>query len=345
MAWQFQFETFVKYEKNISWKNFTPKANEQVNDAISDIQTRRRQKMRTSDDVAGPCVSFKHTYTNPKGNNEWTLYTLDLQQMVQWQTRDSVKSSRNIRKVNAFWTSDRRIKFEWVRENFCSEQYTPEQQTTPRLFPSWMPDATETPPAKAPPPILKFHQALGDTQAMGFQVEDDHATGSEDSWQTSDFVFVKDTIPETISDTISETPLQTDTIPEPLRTSGAYTRMADGKWVRTVKQHDNNDVGTTVDQVLVMGPSGNINVSGRSPQPGSQPRAYYTGLAYLPMWHTNVPWSNSFPSHCNGCNWAWNGCNWASVEWLAGGEDDVTDDSGAQTAWSWSTVHGAEYSK
>ena len=299
--------------------------------------------MRTSDDIAGPCVIFTHTYRNPNGDNEWTEYKLDLQQMVQWQTGDSVKSSRNIRKVNGFWTSDPRVKFEWGRENFCSEQYTPEQQTTPRLFPSSMPDATETPPAKAQPPILKFHQALGDTQAMGFQVEGDDATGSEDSCQISDWLVITDTNPETISDTISETPLQTDTIPEPLRTS--EWRISDGKWVRTVKQHDNNDVGTTVDQVPVMGRSGNMNVSGRSPQPGSQPRSYYTGLAYLPMWHANVEWPNSFPSPWNGCNWAWNGCNWASVEWWAGGEDDTTDDPGAQTAWSWCKVRGAEYSK
>ena len=153
--------------------------------------------MRTSDDVVGPRVTFFHTYKNPKGTNCWTEYTLDLQQMVQWQTRDSVKSSRTMRKVDAFWTSDPRIKFAWGRKNFCEEQDTPEHHTTPRLFDSWMPPgATAPPPAKAPPPIL--HQALGDTQATGFQVEGDQATGSEDSSQISDKSW--DVIPDTISD-------------------------------------------------------------------------------------------------------------------------------------------------
>ena len=214
---------------------------------------------------------------------------------------------------------------------------------------------TAPPPAKAQPPI--FHQALGDTQATGFQVEGDQATGSEDSLQISDWHVIPDTIPETISDTISETSvmpvtipetisdtisetsLQTDTIPEtPLHTSGAYTKIAGGKWVQTVKQSDNNDVRTTVDQVPVMGRSHNINVAGRLPQPGSQPRsAYtanmtYTGLGYLPtvqlyqqaqtgVWsHFRVS-TNSWPS-------TWDGCNWARAQWWAGGEDDATDDSG-----------------
>ena len=121
-TWQFQYEVCVKSEKNIKWMNFSRKSNKDVNDAISDIQTRMCQKMRTSDDVAGPRLIFLHTYTNRMGEYCWTEYTLDLQQMVQWQSRDSVKMSCNIRKVNAFWTSDHRIKFVWGRENFCSEQ-------------------------------------------------------------------------------------------------------------------------------------------------------------------------------------------------------------------------------